>query len=262
MDSIGNTMGTYITANRTPPLYARLLPSVVFYIRFLRVVFRSSAMAKRGEYGNEEWWESSYSIIEALESVGVRLEISGVDIIQGVPGACVFVANHMSTLETIILPGIIQPHKDVTFVVKRGIIEYPVFKHIMLARDPIVVDRVNVREDLRTVLEEGTLILESGRSIIIFPQTTRSIVFEAAHFNSIGVKLARRASVPVIPIAVKSDAWGIGTVVKEFGRINPSKKVHIAFGEPITVKTRGSHEQREVVDFIGDSVLQWGGQIA
>ncbi|MEZ4662244.1 MAG: 1-acyl-sn-glycerol-3-phosphate acyltransferase [Caldilineaceae bacterium] len=74
---------------------------------------------------------------------------------EKVDGPCVFIANHMSTLETICLPGVIQPYKDCTFIVKRGIVEYPVFKHLMIARDPVVVDRKNWAEDLKVVLEEG-----------------------------------------------------------------------------------------------------------
>jgi len=36
------------------------------------------------------------------------------------PSACVFIGNHMSILETFVLPCLIQPHRDVTFVVKES----------------------------------------------------------------------------------------------------------------------------------------------
>jgi 1-acyl-sn-glycerol-3-phosphate acyltransferase len=194
----------------------------------------------------------------ALETVGVEIEITGVNWLKTVAGPCVFIANHMSTLETICLPGVIQPFKDCTFIVKRGIVEYPVFKHLMIARDPIVVDRANPRDDLKAVLEQGPKILAGGRSIIVFPQTTRTVTFDPEQFNTIGIKLAKQGNVPIIPIAIKSDAWGIGTIVKEFGRIDPSKKVYIAFGAPLMIQNRGAEEHKQIIAFIQEQMQQWG----
>jgi 1-acyl-sn-glycerol-3-phosphate acyltransferase len=254
--------GDYLTGARSPSFVARIMPSLVFYARFLRIVFRASSLARRGAYDNKEWQASSFGVLQALESVGIRIQITGLQNLRGFDGPCVIVANHMSTLETIVLPGIVQPVKDVTFVVKRGIVEYPVFKHIMIARDPIVVDRINPRADLARVLEEGPRILERGRSIVVFPQTTRTLTFDPAQFNSIGVKLARNAGVPLVPVAVRSDAWGIGRLVKEFGTIDPSRPVYFAFGAPISVSGRGASEHQAIVDFIRTSLTGWGMPVA
>jgi 1-acyl-sn-glycerol-3-phosphate acyltransferase len=262
MQTIADRTGNYTTAGRTPGLLARWFPSPVFYYRFLRAVFRASAQARRGVYGDAEWYGSSFEVLRALESVGVTIRITGLDQVPHIQGPCVFVANHMSTLETIVLPGIVQPLKDVTFVVKRGIVKYPVFKHIMRARDPIVVDRVNPRADLVRVLEDGARILSRGRSIVVFPQTTRTLTFDPARFNTIGVKLARDAQVPVVPVAVRSDAWGIGRWVKEFGRIDPARPVYFAFGAPIAVTGRGNQTHQAVVDFIRTQLAGWGAAVA
>jgi 1-acyl-sn-glycerol-3-phosphate acyltransferase len=258
MEPIAGTATTYISTRQTPSLAARLLPSWVFYTKLLRTVFHYSAVARRKQYDGAAWHASSLAVLHALESVGVQIQITGLATLQTVDGPCVLVANHMSTLETIVLPGIMQPYKDVTFVVKRGIVEYPVFKHIMLARDPIVVDRVSPRADLARVLEEGPRLLQGGRSIIVFPQTTRTHTFDTARFNSIGVKLARQAGVPIVPIAVRSDAWGIGRYVKEFGRINPALPVRFAIGDPIMLTGRGSAEHHAAVDFIRTTLQSWG----
>jgi len=50
----------------------------------------------------------------------------------------------------------------------------------------------------------------SDISVLIFPQTTRDLRFDPNKFNTLGIKLAKRAKVPVIPVAVKTDAWGMG----------------------------------------------------
>jgi 1-acyl-sn-glycerol-3-phosphate acyltransferase len=172
-------------------------------------------------------------------------------------GPTVFIGNHMSTLETMILPCIIQPVREVTFVVKKSLITMPVFGPVMRSRDPIVVGRVNPREDLRTVLEDGTRKLRAGRSVIVFPQSTRSLVFNPDEFNTLGIKLASRAGVPVVPFALKTDAWGIGRIMKEFGRIDRSKKVRFAFGAPMRIAGRGTEEHEAVVQFIREKLEEW-----
>ncbi len=251
------TKGKYRTPQDARSLLSRISPSAAFYSKFLGIVLRASSEAKQGRYGNREWAETSCEVMSALEAAGVYFEISGVDYFRSLEGPCVFIGNHMSTLETMILPGIIQPIKDVTFVVKQGLLDYPVFRHIMRSRDPIAVGRSNPREDLVAVMEGGVGRLGAGRSIIIFPQTTRTPEFDPAQFNTIGVKLAKRAGVPVVPIALRTDAWANGTVIKEVGKIDPAKKVYFQFGEPLRVQSRGAEEHEAVVSFIQKMLAFW-----
>jgi 1-acyl-sn-glycerol-3-phosphate acyltransferase len=163
----------------------------------------------------------------------------------------------MSTLETFVLPAIIHPIKKITFVVKKDLMEYPIFKHIMLSRDPIAVSRENPREDLKMVLDEGIKRLRSGLSIVVFPQTTRSNTLDPSQFNTIGIKLALKADVPIIPIALKTDAWGTGKIIKDFGKINPEKKVYFSFGEPLRIKGRGVEEHKRIIQFISTKLKEW-----
>jgi 1-acyl-sn-glycerol-3-phosphate acyltransferase len=196
--------------------------------------------------------------MRSLENIGVNFEIKGLENIRSVNGPAVFVGNHMSALETFVLPCIIQPLKPVTFVVKKSLIDTPVFKHIMRSRDPITVGRTNPREDLKAVMEEGIKKLRAGISIVIFPQSTRSVVFKPEEFNTLGVKLASRAGVPVVPFALKTDAWGIGKHMKDFGTMDKKKKVYFSFGEPLKVEGRGTAEHEKIVRFIQDRLREWG----
>ena len=250
--------GAYNTHTLKASLFAKRMPSFGFYRRMAAIVFRASSMAKRGLYGDKEWSDSSLAIMKALEHVGVVFEVTGADHFINLEVPCVFIGNHMSTLETFVLPCIIEPFKDVTFVVKQSLIDYPVFRYVMRSRDPIVVSRSNPREDLKAVLDGGTERLNAGRSIIIFPQTTRTPVFDPADFNTIGIKLAKKAGTPVIPIALKTYAWGNGKHLKDFGRIDPSKKVCFAFGEPLAITGNGAAEHRKIIEFISSALKTWG----
>ncbi len=257
MDELRYENGAYRTGPVQVTFMARTLTSLLFYSRLVSIVVRGSALAKRGLYGTPEWCEGSLATLRALEAAGVKFEITGIDSFAAIEGPCVFIANHMSTLETFILPTIIASFKDATFVVKQSLVDYPVFKHIMRARDPITVGRTNPRDDLRAVLEGGTARLQAGRSIVIFPQTTRTPVFDPAQFNTIGIKLAKKAGVPVVPVALTTMAWGNGMFLKDYGKIDPSKKARFAFGKPLLIRDRGTEERQEIIEFITGKLQEW-----
>lgn len=229
----------------------------MFYPQVFRIIWKNSRKALKGVYGGIEWAESSFDILQTLENIGVSIEITGMNYIKSFDGPAVFISNHMSTLETFLLPCIIQPVKPVTFVVKKSLVEMPVFGPIMRSRDPIIVGRVNPREDLKTVIEEGTKKLSAGSSIIIFPQSTRSVVFKSDEFNTLGVKLALRSGVPVVPIALKTDAWCAGRLMKDFGPVDKKKKVFFAFGEPMKIAGRGAEEHEKIIRFIKEKLAEW-----
>jgi 1-acyl-sn-glycerol-3-phosphate acyltransferase len=143
-------------------------------------------------------------------------------------------------------------------VVKESLVTSPVFGPIMRSRDPIAVGRKNPREDLETVLQRGVERLQRGVSIIVFPQSTRSPVFNPEVFNTLGIKLASKARVPVIPIAVKTDFWVEEGLFRGFGPIRPERTIHIEFGGPMTVTGRGKDQHLEIVEFIKSRLTRWG----
>ncbi len=253
---LGN--GSYLSPSYTPDWLSRLFPTPMFHFREIQVVVRAGKQAKTGKYDYQEWAQSSDDIVTALESVGIRLNIAGLDRVAAVEGPCVVVANHMSALETFVIPSLLLPTKKHTFVIKESLLNYPIFKYVMRSRDPIAVSRKNPREDFKTVMEEGKKRLEQGISIVIFPQTTRTAVFNPEHFNSMGVKLARHAGVPVVPLALKTDAWGNGPgFLKDFGRIRPERQVFLEFGDPLKITGNGQKENDAVICFIQNKLTEW-----
>jgi 1-acyl-sn-glycerol-3-phosphate acyltransferase len=238
----------------------RVFPSLVFYPQMGYTVWHGSSLSTRNLYTDAEWVNSSLGMLRGLESVGVKLDVQNIEAFARLDQPAVFIGNHMSTLETFVLPCIIRPHRPVTFVIKQSLLDYPVFKHLMRSRNPIAVGRSNPREDLVHVMEGGIERLKHGVSIILFPQTTRTTEFDPKHFNSIGVKLARRAGVPVVPIALKTDAWTNGRFIKDFGPIRPERPVHIHFGEPFLVEGNGKEEHERIVEFIQSKLEIWRQQ--
>ena len=256
MQPLLNKEFTYLTGDQTISLLGRSLPSIRFYSSFLWIVAKSGLKAWRGHFDDESWGESSVEVLRLLEKVGITIEVTGGENFSEPTSPVIIIGNHLSMLETMILPSFIVPYRPVTFVIKKSLLEYPVFKHIMRSRDPVAVSRTNPRQDLKTVLEEGQERLSRGISIIIFPQTTRA-AFDSSQFSSIGIKLAKRAGVPVVPLALLTDAWRNGVYLKDFGRIDPSRKVYFSFGKAIEVKGKGIEEHDYIVDFIERHLARW-----
>jgi len=248
----------YQTKPRSISWLSRTFPSLMFHTSWMANVLRSSAQAKRQQYGDQEWVDTSLEVLHSLERVGVQVEASGLRHLQQLDTPCLIVGNHMSSLETAILPGLVQPLQRITFIVKSSLLDYPFFKHIMRSRDPIAVSQTDPRQDLKAMLDGGLKRLEQGISIVIFPQGQRATTFDPAGFNKIGIKLAKRAGVPIVPLALDTRAWGIGSLVADFGKIDPTKKVRFTFGEPMEVEGRGIEQHEAVLEFIRQNLQDWG----
>ncbi len=103
-------------------------------------------------------------------------------------------------------------------------------------------------------MTEGLKRLQEGISVIVFPQATREVVFDSTKFNTLGIKLAKRANVAAVPIALRTDAWGVGKIFKDFGKIDPSKPICFFIGKPLYIEDKGVREHLEIIQFIENSL--------
>lgn len=234
-----------------------------FYIRNFHVFMVTGRHGKAGTLDQEVQTRQSLKNFQIVESCGGKIHLRGLGNASKFQEPAVVIGNHMSLLETAILHAFLRPRRDFTFVIKRSLLKVPFFGDIMRALNAIPVDRVNPREDFKTVMEEGAKRLKAGQSVIVFPQSTRSSVFNPAEFNSIGVKLAKNAGVPIIPMALRTDFLENGRKYKDLGPIRREKPVWFEFGEPMMkVVGTGKAEHEAIVEFVKDRVVKWGGEVA
>ncbi len=250
----------YHSPHYSPSFFDRTFSNFSFYTRaFFGPVIKLCRAAQTGKCDDAMWAHASVGVAQAVERVGGRICVTGMEHLVNAAknGPCIIVANHMSTLETFLLPGIVRPYMPVTFVVKESLMRMPFFGAVLATRNVIAVGRENPRQDLKSMLDGGKERLESGMSLIIFPQSTRATTFDATKFNSIGVKLARNTRCPIIPLALKTDAWGQGSLMKDFGTFTPDKTVHFAFGAALHVQGNGKAEHSSICTFIEEHLRQW-----
>ena len=234
-----------------------MLRARIYYIcRFIAVVFRYWPEARAGGLDADGWSRAALDIFRAIEDCGGRFDIAGLANLRKTDGPVVFVANHMSTLETLVPPAFIYPHKKPVYVVKEQLFRIPFFGAYV--QQCIGVTRENPSEDFRQVMTRGAEKISGGFSVIVFPQATRIPFFDPEKFNSLGVKLAKRCQVPVIPLALKTDFWGTGRFVKDFGPLHPGRTIHFEFGAPMEIHGSGREEHEHVMAFIRERLERWG----
>lgn len=243
----------------TPVPPRRVFLAPVRYLKgILGIVADCSWVARHYKFDNQDVFNTSYNTIKLVERVGGTVEIKGLEHLASQPGPAVVVANHMSLLDAFMLPCLIIAFRPMCVVIKKELTEYPGFGRTMSTLNHIAVTRENPRADFRAVMEEGATFLNNGISMLIFPQSTRNAVFVPSEFNTLGEKLAAKAGVPVIPVAVKTDLHGNGRLFKEFGRIDPSLPVRVRFGPAIDPRKEGRNTHETVIRFISTQLREWG----
>ncbi len=229
-----------------------------FYAGNFGVFARTGRCGRQGKLDKERQIFYSNLNFRLVERCGGRIHLRGLDNLRAVEGEpVVLIGNHMSLLETALFHAVAREYLDFTFVIKESLLRVPFFREIMVSLGAIPVGRANPREDLRAVLGDGKKVLESGRSIIIFPQSTRSAEFDAEKFNSIGIKLAKSAGVRVLPFALKTDFLTNGRVLKDLGPVCPAKHVYFEFAPARVVEGNGQELQKEIIDFIESRLTLW-----
>ncbi|MFA6715399.1 MAG: lysophospholipid acyltransferase family protein [Victivallales bacterium] len=229
-----------------------------FYFHNFFVFFKTGMCARRGELDGENQIYYSNQNFRLVEKCGGKIHLKGLDNLRKLKGRpVILLGNHMSLLETALFHSIVRPSLDFTFVIKRTLFKVPFFGDIMLALQAIPVTRQDPRQDLKMLLREGKYLVKNGKSIIMFPQGTRSENFSPENFGSIGIKLARAAKVDVIPFALKTDFLKNGKILRDLGPVRTENHVHFEFGEPIKVEGNGKEANQQVIDFVSSKLEEW-----
>jgi len=178
------------------------------------------------------WWSPGI-----LWACGVELEVEGTASVK--PGSSyVFVSNHASYLDIPLLFRAIP--KNLYFVAKKEIKWVPFVGWYMAATGMIFVDRTNRSKSVES-LKKAALLIKKGKSVLMFPEGTRSRHGEINTFKKGPFMLASQADIAVVPISIK----GSDAVLKPGGFSIVPQKVNVCIGEPMKCA-----DVKEIASFI------------
>ncbi len=146
---------------------------------------------------------------------GITHEIRGRENLPAEPS--IIAVKHQSAWDTMILPIVL---KDAAYVLKRQLLRIPIYGWYLRKLDNLPVERTGGANALRAMVETGQRILAQGRSIVIFPEGTRTVPGERRPYHPGIAALYTQLDVPVVPVALNSGQfWGRRAFLKRPGRI-------------------------------------------
>lgn len=163
--------------------------------------------------------------LSLLKLAGVTVTVTGQEKIAD-QNPFLFVSNHQGNFDIPILLGHIDQPK--AFIAKIELLKLPMIRTWMKHMKCVFIDRSDVRQSLK-VINQAADYLKAGYSMVIFPEGTRSKGGNLGEFKAGSLKLAVKAGVPVVPIAIN----GSYKIMEQNGfRIKPSH-VNITIFDPI-----------------------------
>lgn len=254
--------GAYMTAPECRAPRVRR-PGMFTTLGFSTTVFnvfpRCGIAEMRGKLTTDLWAHICWAAAQKIEAYGGTFTCDGWNNRRDNPGPVVYLSNHMSTLETVLLPPIVLTYGPFNVVVKASLSHLPFLENAATHMGLIPLTRTSPREDLMRMFTLGADCIKQGHSILIFPQGSREKVFSSKMFSSIGAKLAEKAGAPIVPIAVQTDIEPTrpGGPFKDFGPVDPSRPVRIRCGAPIPV-TNAREMHRATFDWMATQLREWG----
>lgn len=110
-----------------------------------------------------------------------------------------FVSNHQSNFDIPLIMSSIDVPKG--FIAKKELEKWPMISTWMRYINCIFMDRSNLRKSAEAIVE-GTKLLKSGYSMVIFPEGTRSKGGSVAEFKGGSFKLATKSKRQIVPVTI------------------------------------------------------------
>ncbi|RXJ00321.1 1-acyl-sn-glycerol-3-phosphate acyltransferase [Anaerobacillus alkaliphilus] len=136
---------------------------------------------------------------QLVKLTGSVIEIKGKENLPK-QGSFVIVSNHQGNFDIPILLGYLE--RPIGFISKIEVKKLPIVRDWMVYMNCVFLDRKDRRQAIHAI-NQGAENIKQGTSIVIFPEGTRSKGMKMNLFKAGSFKLAQKAEVPIIPIAIK-----------------------------------------------------------
>jgi 1-acyl-sn-glycerol-3-phosphate acyltransferase len=154
----------------------------------------------------------------------------------------IFTSNHQSFMD---IPVICQTiGNDFYFILKKELKKAPFIGWFATLTDMVYIDR-NRTNQANKSLEEAASKVKNGKSILIFPEGTRTETGQINKFKRGGFTIAKLSEVEIIPISIEGSRLA---QPKNSFFINPAK-IRIKYGDPISSKEFSQDDLRKITYF-------------
>ncbi|MGB8524217.1 MAG: AMP-binding protein [Candidatus Acidiferrales bacterium] len=177
-----------------------------------------------------------------LMMAGVRVRVEGREILaqRETSGPWIFAPNHSSFLDILINLAFLPP--DVRFVVKGEIHDMPVFRTIARRSGQFSFDRSDPQARIRQA-EQVNAALESGESVVIYPEGTFTATTGIRPFQLGAFKSAVDTRCSICPVSVR----GARQILRDKTKLPRPGRVTLTFGPLVTPNPAAGNDWHEIV---------------
>ena len=184
-----------------------------------------------------------------LTTAGVKYIVKGLDNLDP-QGNYIFAGNHESAFDIpLAFAGI--PLQLVS-ISKIELKQIPIFGWAMQAAKHIFVDRKNHRAAIKSLETASISLQENPRSVLLFPEGTRSKDGIIHKFKKGGLFLAIQAQMAVVPMALCGTR---DVAVKGAKKFNPTP-VELRIGTPIIIEGMTYDDRDKLVEKVYNEVVR------
>lgn len=175
------------------------------------------------------------------------LVIGKENVLRGKPQ--VFMANHQSDFDILItlahVPG------QFRWIAKKELFAIPIFGRAMRGAGYIEIDRQNHEKAMQS-LDLAALRIREGKSVMTFPEGTRSRDGEIKPFKPGTFYLAIQSGVPIVPISI----IGSGEIMpKRSLKVKPGR-IKLVIDKPIPTKNYTLENRQELIDKVRQVIIR------
>lgn len=161
------------------------------------------------------WSRGTLWLLSAI--VGLRFTVMGRHHVPDEP--CLVVCNHQSAWETV---AALHLFREMAIVAKQELLRVPVLGWYLKHSQMIIIDRESGASAMREMIKQSEAALADGRTILIFPEGTRTRPGLPVTFRRGVEHLYGRLHVPLLPLALDSGRFWQSRAPKRSGRITVS----------------------------------------
>ncbi len=187
-----------------------------------------------------------YAFRFVLFMCGTKTVIRG---LENIPRdkAVMFASNHRGMMDAAIAYGSLPVLAG--FVSKKSIKKAPIFSLWMEVLDCYFLDRDDPRDGLKMILKSIEDI-NSGRSVFIAPEGTRSKTLEMNPFKEGSFKMATKTGCPIVPVAIS----GTDDVFENSKPFVKKATIVIEYGKPIYLSELTDEEKKTIGAYTREKV--------
>ncbi len=184
-----------------------------------------------------------------IKASGVQLEIIGEHNIKDNKNY-IFAPNHSSFMDFPVL--FVAINKYLVFVAKKELKKIPIFKSILNISGFIFVDRDNTSDAIDSLNELKSDIKNTPRSVVVFPEGTRSSSNQLQSFKKGAAVLSINTGLPIIPVYIMGsfDWWDTKNFRKN------SNKIVVNFGKPIITENKQYEDRKNITNSIKKEIIK------